>query len=80
MTDYERCRITQMEYFSCFYEKAHFAKPPWRLCIMAEIIASTLLICCVLPSPLQAASSIGVTSLNIAPKMTISGEPTPDQP
>jgi hypothetical protein len=81
MPGFERCRITQMDYFSClYYEKAHFGKPPWRLCIMAEIIATSLPTRCVLTSPLQSASSFGGHSLKIALKLTISGAPTPDQP
>jgi hypothetical protein len=67
MTGYERCRITQMDYFSCLYEKAHFVKPPLQLCIMAEIIATSLPTRCILTSPLQAASSFGGPSLKIAP-------------
>jgi hypothetical protein len=80
MTGYGRSRIPQMDYFSSFYQKAHFVKPPWRLCIMAEIIATSLPTRWVLTSPLQATSSFGVPSLKIALKLTISGVPTPDQP
>lgn len=80
MTGWERWCIPQMDYFSCFYEKAHFAKPPWRFCIKAKIIATTLPTRCILTSPLQAASSFGGPSLKIALKLTISGAPTPDQP
>jgi hypothetical protein len=79
MPGFERWRITQMDYFSCFYQKAHFVRP-WRHCIMAEIIATSLPTRWVLTSPLQATSSFGVPSLKIALKLTISGVPTPDQP
>jgi hypothetical protein len=31
MTGYKRWRFMQLDYFSYFYEKAHFVKPTWRL-------------------------------------------------